>query len=100
MGSSWAADYNEPSTYFNMLRTGDSNNQGKFSHADYDALLDRAVNAGTSTAWNNDYHQAEKILQQQISLLPIYYYVRAQLVKPYVGGFKPDQKADVYSKDI
>ncbi|EHD21139.1 MULTISPECIES: ABC transporter substrate-binding protein [Brenneria] len=99
--SSWAADYNEPSTYFDILRTGNSNNQGRFTHAEYDALLDRAVNANSVAARNSDdYHQAEKILQQQVPLLPIYYYVRAQLVKPYVGGFKPDQKADIYSKDI
>lgn len=98
--SSWAADYNEPSTYFDMLRSGNSNNQGKFTHAEYDALLDRAVNADSAAARNSDYHQAENILQQQAPLIPIYYYVRAQLVKPYVGGFKPDQKADIYSKDM
>ncbi|PWC22335.1 oligopeptide ABC transporter substrate-binding protein OppA [Brenneria roseae subsp. roseae] len=98
--SSWAADYNEPSTYFDILRTGNSNNQGKFTDAQYDALLDHAVNADTLAARNSDYHQAEKILQQQAPLLPVYYYVRAQLVKPYIGGFKPDQRADIYSKDI
>ncbi|WP_407654826.1 ABC transporter substrate-binding protein [Brenneria populi] len=98
--ASWAADYNEPSTYFDILRTGNSNNQGKFTHAEYDALLDRSVNADTPAARNSDYHQAEKILQQQAPLIPLYYYVRARLVKPYIGGFKPDQKADVYSKDI
>lgn len=98
--ASWAADYNEPSTYFDILRTGNSNNQGKFANAEYDALLDRAVDADTPAARNSDYHQAEKILQQQVPLLPIYYYVRARLVKPYIGGFKPDQRADVYSKDI
>ncbi|MFC3395422.1 ABC transporter substrate-binding protein [Brenneria rubrifaciens] len=98
--TSWQADYNEPSTYFDILRTGNSNNQGKFTHAKYDALLDQAVNADTLAARNTAYHQAEKILQQLVPLLPIYYYVHAQLVKPYIGGFKPDLKAEIYSKDI
>ncbi|MCG8707979.1 oligopeptide ABC transporter substrate-binding protein OppA [Brenneria sp. 4F2] len=98
--TSWAPDYNEPSTYFDIFRTGNSNNQGKFTDAEYDALLDRALNAQTSAARNDDYHQAEKILQRQVPLLPIYYYVRARLVKPYIGGFMPDQRADIYSKDI
>lgn len=98
--SSWGADYNEPTTYFYTLRTGDSNNSTRFSNKEYDGLLEKAALAGTLDERNRYYHQAETILQQQMPLIPIYYYVRSQMVKPYVGGFRSDLKGDFYSKDI
>ncbi|WP_192457091.1 ABC transporter substrate-binding protein [Musicola keenii] len=98
--SSWGADYNEPTTYFYTLRTGDSNNSTRFSNQEYDGLLEKAALAGTLDERNRYYHQAETILQQQTPLIPIYYYVRSQMVKPYVGGFRSDLKGDFYSKDI
>ncbi|MFP1785223.1 ABC transporter substrate-binding protein [Lonsdalea quercina] len=98
--SSWVADYNEPSTYFNTLRSNDSNNQGKFSDPAFDALQDKAINAGSLEERNANYHQAEAILQQQMPLIPIYYYVRSQLVKPYVGGFKTDLQGNFYTRDF
>ncbi|MFP1960342.1 ABC transporter substrate-binding protein [Lonsdalea quercina] len=98
--SSWVADYNEPSTYFNTLRSNDSNNQGKFSDPAFDALQDKAINAGSLEERNTNYHQAEALLQQQMPLIPIYYYVRSQLVKPYVGGFKTDLQGNFYTRDF
>ncbi|WP_263063009.1 ABC transporter substrate-binding protein [Dickeya dadantii] len=98
--NSWGADYNEPSTYFDTLRANDSNNTGKFNDKAYDEVLDKAVKASSLDERSTLYHQAETILQQQMPLIPIYYYVRSQMVKPYVGGFKPDLKGDYYSKDI
>jgi len=96
----WVADYNEPSTYFNTLRSNDSNNQGKFSDPAFDALQDKAINAGSLEERNTNYHQAEALLQQQMPLIPIYYYVRSQLVKPYVGGFKTDLQGNFYTRDF
>lgn len=98
--SSWVADYNEPSTYFNTMRTNDSNNQGKFSDPVFDALQDKAITAGSLEQRNAYYHQAEAILQQQMPLIPMYYYVRSQLVKPYVGGFKTDLMGNFYTRDF
>ncbi len=38
----WYGDYADPTTWLNLAHTGDSNNDGLFSNAGYDALLDKA----------------------------------------------------------
>jgi oligopeptide transport system substrate-binding protein len=40
---SWYGDYADPTTFLNLSRTGDGNNDRGYSSAAYDALLDRAA---------------------------------------------------------
>jgi oligopeptide transport system substrate-binding protein len=39
----WYGDYRDPTTFLNLSRTGDGNNDRGYSSAAYDALLDRAA---------------------------------------------------------
>jgi oligopeptide transport system substrate-binding protein len=39
----WFGDYRDPTTFLNLSRTGDGNNDRGYSSAAYDALLDRAA---------------------------------------------------------
>ena len=52
-------------------------------------------------AVNALYRQAEGVLEQEMPVMPIYFYVRSRLLKADVQGFplhNPEDK--VYSKDL
>lgn len=97
---SWNGDYNEPSTFLEILQSGNSNNNSKFTNPEYDALLQKALTVDTRQERQEIYQQAMAMLNQQMPLLPIYYYVQPQMVKPYIGGFLPDIRGNYYTQDM
>lgn len=81
----WCADYNEPSTFLNVLRTGNSNNTGKYANPEFDKLLDQTLKPGVTSADRIKlYHEAEAILDKDAGIAPIYNAVSLRLVKPYL----------------
>lgn len=81
----WCSDYNEPSTFLNVMRTGNSNNTGKYVNPEFDKLLDQTVKAGlTPDDRTKLYHDAEIIMDKDAALAPIYTAVSLRLVKPYL----------------
>ncbi|MCI1678953.1 MAG: ABC transporter substrate-binding protein [Ewingella americana] len=97
----WIADYNEPSTFLNTLRTGDSENSSKFSNAAYDKALDDALTAKDKAQAGEFYQQAEDVLSEQVPVIPLYQYVSAKLVKPFIGGYDNQSPLGyIYTKDL
>jgi len=96
----WIGDYNDPSTFFNNYKSTDLNNNSNFKNADYDKVLDDAVKSSSKEDTKKLYQQANDILAKQVPAAPLYYYVGAKLVKPYVGGFNENLMGYVYSSDI
>ncbi|UZA36847.1 peptide ABC transporter substrate-binding protein [Moraxella bovis] len=81
----WCADYNEPSTFLNILRSGNSNNSGQYKNTEFDRLLDSTLNAGTSDDERMKiYHNAEAILDRDMAMVPIYTAISVRLKKPYL----------------
>ncbi len=62
--ASWCADYNEPTTFLNIFKTGNENNRSRYHNTAYDALLEQAINTADSTERQKLYAQAEMILQK------------------------------------
>ena len=96
----WCSDYNEASTFLNTFVSDSSNNQGRFNNAEYDSIMQSAYKASTETQRASDYAKAEEILYQESALIPIYFYSNAELVKPYVKGYKIKPSRSYYFKDI
>lgn len=81
----WCSDYNEPSSFLNVLRSDNSNNSGKYANQAFDHLLDSTLNAGLDdNARMNKYHEAEQMLDKDVAILPIYNSVSVRLQKPYL----------------
>ncbi|MBS4431782.1 oligopeptide ABC transporter substrate-binding protein OppA [Pectobacterium punjabense] len=97
---SWTGDYNEASTFLNTMETNDSSNNGKYSNAEYDGLLKKALTVKDKQEKEAIYQQASDILDKDMALIPIYYYVQPQMAKTYIGGFAPDYRGDYYTKDM
>lgn len=98
----WCADYNEPSTFLNILTTGNGNNSGRYTNPMYDQLLANTLKPGLS---GDDraklYQQAEAVIAKDVALIPLYHSVSILLVKPYVNGFSDKNPlGDYLVKDL
>jgi len=99
--ASWVGDYNEPSTFLNLLTSGNSSNISRFSNADYDAVIAKASRETNDQARNSDYNRAEQILAEQTPIAPIYQYTNGRLIKPWVKGYPITNPEDVaYSREL
>lgn len=99
--AAWCADYNEPSTFLNILKSTNTNNYGKYNSPEFDALMAKTVVAGTTAEQRADlYQQAEAQADKDMPIIPIYYYVSPRLVKPYVEGMSTDPLDSFYFKDM
>jgi len=99
--ASWVGDYNEPSTFLNLLTSGNSSNIARFNNADYDAVIAKASRETSDQVRNSDYNRAEQILAEQAPIAPIYQYTNGRLIKPWVKGYPITNPEDVaYSREL
>jgi oligopeptide transport system substrate-binding protein len=71
----WYGDYTDPTTWLNLAGTGDENNDGQFSNAEYDALLAKAAAAPDAQVRLDLLSQAEGILvQREFPFIYLYQY--------------------------
>jgi oligopeptide transport system substrate-binding protein len=83
----WVADYLDPNTFLNLFVTDGENNLTGFSNAEYDALIESAAREPDNAKRMEMFQQAERILMDEMPIVPIYYYVSRNMVKPYVRGW-------------
>ncbi len=84
----WCGDYNEASTFLNILQSKNGQNHGKYSSKAYDDLMVSTLKAGVDNKQRTEiYNKAEAELDKDMPLINIYHYVSPALKKPYVLGF-------------
>ncbi|WP_458123434.1 peptide ABC transporter substrate-binding protein [Paenibacillus sp. Z3-2] len=87
----WSADYNDPYNFLEMWTTGNTNNDSKFSNEQYDKDVKETVKSADPATRMAAFADAEKILiQDEMGVLPIYYYTNVSLTKPYLKGVQLD----------
>ncbi|WJY17088.1 oligopeptide ABC transporter substrate-binding protein OppA [Pectobacteriaceae bacterium CE90] len=97
----WCADYNEPSTFLNIMISDSSSNTAHYKSPAFDALMVKAMAAKTEDERADFYRQAETRLEKDAAIVPVYYYANIRLVKPYVGGLTGKDPLDhVYVKNL
>jgi oligopeptide transport system substrate-binding protein len=84
---SWVGDYADPNTYLDMFVTGGDNNRTGFASPEYDRLIADAAKEVDPEKRMAMLHRAEELLIEQMPLIPMYFYVSKNMVKPYVRGF-------------
>ena len=97
----WVGDYNDAYSFLELWLSENSNNDTGWSHKKYDKII-RKSNYQLDKKKRRKYFQyAEKILLQQSPVIPIYFYIADQMIKPYVRGLYPRiQNNDHGQKDI
>ncbi len=78
----WIADYTDPNTFMDMWVTGGGNNDTGWSNASYDALVRESLAAGSEAERLAIYQRLEKILADELPVIPIYFYTRVFAVNP------------------
>lgn len=87
--AAWIADYVDPTTFLDMWRTGDSNNNTGWSSQPYDSLLKQAALEKDPSRRMGTLHQAEEILMAEMPIIPLYWYSRVYLLDPRIRNWYP-----------
>ncbi|MGB3555328.1 MAG: peptide ABC transporter substrate-binding protein [Jannaschia sp.] len=82
--SAWCGDYNEASTFLDLVTTTHGANDGKYSHAEVDRLM---TESRTMENPNEAYTQVEQILADEMAIIPIYHYTQNFLLDSDIRGW-------------
>jgi oligopeptide transport system substrate-binding protein len=96
----WTADYNDASSFLDILRSNSSNNNTGYSNPLFDRFLDEAARTADSSIRRGLLANAERSMLDDYPVIPLYYLVSKRLVKPYVVGVKPNALDRVDSKAL
>ncbi|HAH96841.1 MAG TPA: ABC transporter substrate-binding protein [Firmicutes bacterium] len=80
----WIGDYVDPMTFLDMWVTGGGNNDTNWGSPKYDELIKTVMNSGVQAERVKAMHAAEDILMKEMPIIPIYFYTRPYLMKPWV----------------
>ncbi len=103
----WIGDFEDPSTFLDLVYTKSQYNDTGWSNAQYDTLFESIHNMTDAKERLHIQQRAEKIIVENLPLLPIYFYIADVMVKPYVKNLYPrnqddikNRKYDILSRDI
>ena len=82
--SAWCGDYNEASTFLDLLTTTHGANDGGYSSGKVDALMRESRTAKDPAAI---YAEVEQILAEDMAIVPIYHYANTFLLKSDIRGW-------------
>lgn len=98
---SWPTGYNDPAALLNMLQSTSSGNSAFYSSQIFDRRLMQALRAPTAEQRYRRYQQAERVLAEEVPVIPLYHGMRSRLIKPYVGGLDSRNPMNmIYTKDL
>jgi len=94
----WCGDYNEASTFLDLLTSPSGYNDGKFSNAELDGLM---TQARTSSDTGPLYTQVEYIIAAEQPVIPIYHYAGVYMMDTDVGNWPVNNvEQNWYSKNL
>ena len=96
--SGWCGDYNEASTFLDLLTTTHGANRGKYSNPEVDELMNASKTVGDPGAI---YAEVEQILAEDMAIIPIYHYANTFLLSSDIRGWPYDNvENNWYSKNL
>jgi len=83
----WVGDYNDPYTFAEILLSSHGINDMVYSNPRYDELLGRASREADPAVRMALLEEAERVMLDDMPILPLYFYVSKRVVKPWVVGY-------------
>lgn len=83
----WIGDYTDPATFFDLLTSTAGTNDGHYNNPMYDELVNSARTEQDPVVRMQKYHEAEAILMNDMSIIPIVYYADDVLAQTNFTGF-------------
>ena len=94
----WCADYNEASTFLDLMDSGSGYNDSKYVNPEVDALLEEAKTADNPQA---NYDRVEEFIAQDTPIIPIYHYASVKMFAEDLKGWPFDNfQQNWYSRQL
>lgn len=84
----WGLDYADPTTYLNLMLTGNAYNYGDYSSKEYDAKMAEAAGATSDEERWKKLQEAEAILMEDVPVVGIFQVGGASLINKNVKGIE------------
>jgi len=91
----WLGDYPDPTTFLDLLVTGNDLNISSWSSDTFDRLIAEAARTEDAGSRMRLLAQAERIVLEEAPVLPLFHFGSLTLLKPYVVGYE-DNAMDVH----
>ena len=86
--SSWIGDFNDASTFLDLLYTGNGNNYGSYSSPRFDRLYESAKLQSDAAKRGQLMADAEQVALDDFAVIPTRFRQSQNLVEPYVKGWR------------
>jgi len=94
----WCADYNEASSFLDVMTTDNESNDSRYENPEFDALMEESRTAEDPLPI---YQQAEEMLARDLPILPIYFYSEDFLLDSTIKGYPYENaQENWYAKDL
>jgi len=94
----WCADYNEASTFLDLMQSESGYNDSKYVNPEVDALLEEAKTSSNAQA---NYDRVEEFIAQDTPIIPIYHYASVYMYAEDLEGWPFENfQQQWYSKDL
>ena len=94
----WCGDYNEASTYLDLLTSYSGHNNGEFYNDAYDKVMKDSKTAEDPQPL---YKEAESILAEEMPIIPIYHYANVDMIAEDIEGLPENNVNNTwYGKDL
>ncbi|MSO97239.1 MAG: peptide ABC transporter substrate-binding protein [Rhodospirillaceae bacterium] len=87
MRFAYFSPFADASAYLNLYRSKDASNYTGFSNTDYDRFMSAANSTGDLAQRAAFMRQAEEVLMENYTIMPVYHYAGRRLVHQYVKGW-------------
>ena len=86
----WVADYLDPNTFLSIFLSESTNNHTHWKNKKYDEYIDASDRTMDQKVRFKNFVEAEKILAEEVPMIPVYGYTRSYMKKPFLRGFWSD----------
>lgn len=94
----WCGDYNEASTFLDLMQSASGYNDGKFSSERLDELM---ASARTAADTQPIYGEVEAIIANDVPVIPVYHYAGVYMMDSDVGNWPVNNvEQNWYSKNL
>lgn len=84
--SAWIGDYLDASTFLRLMTSDSGNNYTGFKRKEYDELVHGGLREPDVHKRLELFQRAERMVIEELPVIPLYFYVQVKLVRPWVKG--------------
>ncbi len=86
----WFGDYTDSNTFINVFKSDNGSNQTGWKSETYDELLRQAHHEPSPARRSQLFHDAERVLMDEMPIIPLYFYASPEMARTYLKGWYPN----------